>query len=85
MISLMNHINSDRDNPLFALAFSSEGELYGYLETKTLDVLLMDENIPLDESKVPVACRSMDQKRSAITGYSNIPGYGTFLQRSSDI
>ena len=41
MISLMNHINSDRDNPLFALAFSSEGELYGYLETKTLDVLLM--------------------------------------------
>ena len=71
MISLMNHINSDRDNPLFALAFSSEGELYGYLETKTLDVLLMDE--------------SMDQKRSAITGYSNIPGYETFLQRSSDI
>ena len=75
MISLMNHINSDRDNPLFALAFSSEGELYGYLETKTLDVLLMDENIPLDESKVPVACRMifMTDRKSTRLNSSHQP------------
>ena len=72
MISLMNHINSDRDNPLFALAFSSEGELYGYLETKTLDVLLMDENIPLDESKVPVACRMIFMTRDRVDGSEEI-------------
>jgi hypothetical protein len=68
----MNHINSDRDNPLFALAFSSEGELYGYLETKTLDVLLMDENIPLDESKVPVACRMIFMTRDRVDGSEEI-------------
>lgn len=72
MISLMNHINSDRDNPLFALAFSSEGELYGYLETKTLDVLLMDENISLDESKVPVACRMIFMTRDRVDGSEEI-------------
>ena len=45
MISLMNHINSDRENPFLALAFSGQEELRDYLCENRLDVLLIDEKI----------------------------------------
>ena len=45
MINLMNHINSDRDNPFLSLAFSGSDELMAYLSNSSLDVLLVDEKI----------------------------------------
>lgn len=43
MINLMNHINSDRENPLFALAFSDADELLEYLRIQQVDVLVVSE------------------------------------------
>ncbi len=48
MINLMNHINSDRDNPFLSLAFSGSDELMAYLSNSSLDVLLVDEKIYVD-------------------------------------
>lgn len=48
MINLMNHINSDRDNPFLSLAFSGLDELMAYLSNSSLDVLLVDEKIYVD-------------------------------------
>ena len=45
MISLMNHINSDRDNPMFALAFSTLEELCEYMSERHLDILVVDEKV----------------------------------------
>ena len=45
MINLMNHINSDRDNPLFALAFSTFDELEAYMGAKELDLLVVAEEL----------------------------------------
>lgn len=45
MINLMNHINSDRDNPLFALAFSTIEELEIYMGSKELDLLVVAEEM----------------------------------------
>ena len=45
MISLMNHINSDRDNPMFALAFSTLKELCEYMSERHLDILVVDEKV----------------------------------------
>lgn len=48
MMSLMNHINSDRGNPFLALAFSGRDELQGYLRANSLDILLIDEKLYVD-------------------------------------
>lgn len=45
MLNLMNHINSDRNNPLFALAFSDAEELGEYVRTRGIDVLVVDEEL----------------------------------------
>ena len=45
MISLMNHINSDRENPFLAMAFSGQEELRCYLHENSLDVLIIDEKL----------------------------------------
>ena len=45
MVSLMNHINSDRDNPILAFAFSDEMQLTNYLAAKKLDMLLIAEEL----------------------------------------
>ena len=44
MLSLMNYINSDSNNPLFALAFSQSSELMTYLGQNGLDLLIVDED-----------------------------------------
>jgi hypothetical protein len=44
MRNLMNYINSDRNNPMFALAFSDTGKLEAYMENHTLDLLILDED-----------------------------------------
>lgn len=45
VIGLMNYINADKKNPVFAMAFSSEERLKMYLEDHKLDIILADEDV----------------------------------------
>jgi hypothetical protein len=51
MRNLMNYINSDRNNPMFALAFSDMSKLEAYMVNHTLDLLILDED-KLEEVKL---------------------------------
>ena len=42
-MGLMNYINGDYENPIFAIAFSSKEKLLDYLKENELDVLLISE------------------------------------------
>ena len=45
VIGLMNYINADKRNPIFAMAFSTEERLENYLKEHTLDALLYEESM----------------------------------------
>ena len=45
VIGLMNYINSDKSNPIFAMAFSTEERLENYLKEHLLDALLYEESM----------------------------------------
>lgn len=65
MISLMNHINSDRENPMFALAFSTLEELREYMSGRHLDILLVDEKVVddgLQQQRINEACDTMENQ-----------------------
>ena len=65
MISLMNHINSDRENPMFALAFSTLEELHEYMSGRHLDILLVDEKVAddgLQPQRMNGACDTMESQ-----------------------
>lgn len=90
MISLMSHINSDRDNPLFALAFSGGRELIQYLEAGNLDVILIGENVYREIGMVLRGRRCMiftpdRERRIAETGVGIIFKYSRVKDIVSDI
>ncbi len=47
--SLMNYINADKRNPIFAIAFSSKQNLLDYLSENELEMLLISEDSLADE------------------------------------
>ena len=90
MISLMSHINSDRDNPLFALAFSGGRELIQYLDAGNLDVILIGENVYREIGMVLRGRRCMiftpdRERRIAETGVGIIFKYSRVKDIVSDI
>lgn len=48
-MSLMNYINADNENPIFAMAFSSKEKLLEYLEDNKMEMLLVSEEALSDE------------------------------------
>lgn len=52
VISLMNYMNADRKNPIFAMAFSSEASLKEYLQKQILDVLLYEDGMEASAGEV---------------------------------
>ncbi len=50
MLGLMGQINSDMSNCFIAIAFSGKGALEEYLETGTLDLLMVPEDFNRDEN-----------------------------------
>lgn len=70
MINLMNHVNADRENPVFALAFSNVQELQAYLQSNTLDVMIVDEE-SFPEAAVllrDIKCVILTRSREAVIG-----------------
>lgn len=74
MISLMNHINTDKENPFLALAFSGRDELMGYLYNNQIDILLVDEKLytemcmELRKQRCVVLSRKRTQGMTDLTG-----------------
>ncbi len=87
MISLMNHINSDRENPFLALAFSGQEELRDYLCENRLDVLLIDEKIYADIWQELGAQRCVILSGERQSGVREISGAAVLFKysRASDI
>lgn len=64
MRNLMNYINSDRNNPMFALGFSDRRKLETYMENHTLELLILDEDmlegVDLSQTRILCLSRSVD-------------------------
>lgn len=69
MISLMNHINSDRENPIFALAFSGADELRAYVSANGADLLVTTEELA-DRLK------GIEVQKMYLTGYRDMADRG---------
>lgn len=82
VIGLMNYINADKRNPIFAMAFSTEERLESYLKEHALDALLYEESMMavitgLSEGKSICTIRLTEQEpdkmeKEAIYRYLNV-------------